>query len=55
MLIIALGFGFVLVLGAHPLAARAAGTLSPGETLTLTSNDPDESSVTVRLLGVGTP
>jgi hypothetical protein len=25
------------------------------ETLTLTSNDPDESSVTVRLLGVGTP
>ncbi len=34
----------------HPAAAEAYA-----ETLTLTSNDPDEGSVTVRLLGVGTP
>ena len=38
-----------------PVEFRPAAVEAYAETLTLTSNDPDESSVTVRLLGVGTP
>ena len=38
-----------------PVEFRPAAAEAYAETLTLPSNDPDESSVTVRLLGVGTP
>jgi hypothetical protein len=38
-----------------PVEFWPADAIAYAETLTLTSNDPDEGSVTVRLLGVGTP
>ena len=55
---LALVFGFVLALGAHPLAARAAGTLAPGETLILTSLNnpvaPDDTSESCFAFSAGT-
>lgn len=55
---LALALGFVLALGSHPLAALAAGTLSPGETLILTSLNnpmaPDDTSESCFAFSAGT-